>query len=194
MRAFLLILLLPTLAIAAEDSPLIIIDAGRKPAVTATTPLTPQPAAPPTATTPAKAPPAVAAAEAIIEDFPAWAISKAGSDTTGQTTEVVPSPPNPATPAAPDVPAAPPAPAAPESPASPISALWPRDTVPIFMHSCTSLHVEYVAACSCVIRNLMLAIPHNEFLELSVKNAVDADPRVVKIRNQCLATPGKRKE
>ena len=197
MRVAYLIFLIPTLALAAEDSPLVIIDGGKKtpPAVTA-----PAPAAPPaaasttTATAKPSAPPAAASAEAMINDFPTWAISKAGSDTTGQTAEAAPlpqNPPEPNTAVSPSSPVAPPAPAAPENP---VSKLWPRDTVPIFMRSCTGLHVEYVPACSCVVGKLMLTIPHDEFLTLAASDALEKDPRLIKIRSECLATPAKKAE
>lgn len=202
----------PLAARAVEaDSLIVIMDASQKTQTPATTsaekpaaaPKAETPASSTTTTTPAtptrasNAPAAAAAAEAIIDHFPGWAISKAGSDTTGQTVET---PVSPASPPAPTAPASSPSPSAPEAakpppaPASVTDKLWPRDTVPIFMHSCTGLHVEYMPACGCVITKLMLAMSHNEFLELSAANKIDDDPRVISIRSGCLATPAKRKE
>jgi pyruvate/2-oxoglutarate dehydrogenase complex dihydrolipoamide acyltransferase (E2) component len=199
----------PFAALALEtESPLIVIDTHKetKAVVPAKaepakeTPTTVVPAAVnATAKTPAapkanNEPVAAAAAQTLIDDFPVWAVSKAGSDTTGQTGEAPVTPPAPAAPAAPSAPAAAETPKAPPAPASPTDKLWPRDTVPIFMRSCTGLHVEYLAPCSCVITKLMLAIPHDEFLELSAAGKIDEDKRMTDIRSGCLATPGKRKE
>lgn len=211
---FLIALLMPTAAFAVEQESLLVPVAEpqktevAKPAAPAPTTM-PAPAAKTTAApeakaaaqpTAAKAPapaPAAAAAEAMINDFPTWAVSKAGSDTTGETAEAPTSPSNPASPGAPASPATPATPDAPKTPPSPASVtdkLWPRDTVPIFMRSCTGLHVEYMAACMCTITKLMVAMPHDEFLKLSADGTLDDDKRIASIRGSCLAAPGEHKE
>ena len=139
-------------------------------------------------------PVASASAEAITQAFPHWAVSKAGADTAGQ--GPVPPPPSPANAALPTAPATPqqsPMPATPAAPPSPAPKLWPRDTIPIFMRSCTGLHIELVPACQCVITRMMVTIPHDEFLQLSADNRLDNDKRIVEIRKSCLGTPGKHK-
>lgn len=153
----------------------------------------PAAAAAPAGNTPA--PSQMNAAEKILNTFPDWAISKAGADTTGQTTSLPPSAPaapQPEIPATPANPASPSVPEAPKAPAPVLDKLWPKDTVPIFLRSCTGFHPELVNACSCVITRLIVTMPHDEFMKLSEANTLNDDARVITIRQQCLGTPGKR--
>jgi hypothetical protein len=193
MRASLLIasiflLSCPVLAAAADDSPIIIV--GNPAGAEA------RPAAKPEGkTVPPAGPVAAASAEAITQSFPAWAVSKAGADTSGQGAAIPAAPASPESAAIPAAPAFPPsagAPQPPAAPSSPLNRLWPRDTVPIFMRSCTGLHIELIPACQCVISKMMLSMPHDEFLTLSAGNRLDSDPRILAIRQGCLGTPGER--
>jgi hypothetical protein len=128
-------------------------------------------------------------------NFPEWAVSNAGQNTAGNTNPVIDSPASPSTPAAPHAapvsitPATPIAPPAPESPAS---ALWPRDTVPIFVKSCVGFHVELIPACTCVITELMATMAHDEFLELSANNKIESNPRLKRARLDCVAAPARK--
>ena len=220
MRVAILVLLIPGLALAATDSPIVIMDSSAQRAERPLTSAYPQdasrnePFVPPlpksSAAAESQAPPAqtakpsantdtptnaTPASEAIMKSFPGWAISKAGADTTGQQPEPLPADaPKPSVPANPEAPVAAPNATTPVAPASPTDVLWPRDTIPIFMRSCTGLKVELARPCMCVITKLMLAMPHNRFIELSEAGKIDADPIVTEIRNGCLATPERKAE
>ena len=101
-------------------------------------------------------------------------------------------PDDPPVPAAPESPAGGDVPAAPESPSLKPSKLWPVDTVPVFMLSCVQLQKEIVSTCRCVINNLMKAMPHDEFLQLSESGLIERDQRYLNIRRQCLGTAQQR--
>ena len=190
MRIFLASLLMTALPLAAlaqaySDAPLVVVGQGRQ-QVAQAAPMAAATAATAT-TTPAKTAAATAAQPKVYTpDFPDWAITQVGQNTAGNT--------NPAPDAAPEAPQAPaapvpsdaPAPASPTPPPSPVSKVWPRDTVPIFVKSCIGFHVELVPACTCVITNLMGAMPHDEFMRLSESGTIEQDVRLQTIRQQCL--------
>lgn len=97
-----------------------------------------------------------------------------------------PAPDAPKAPEAPK-PTAPQSPANPASPPSPISKLWPRDTVPIFVTSCSKLRRETLNPCRCIINRLMQKMMHDEFIRLSEANQIDIDPRYLTIRQDCVS-------
>jgi|GEM_PF-6369630 len=135
------------------------------------------------------------AATTYTPDFPEWAVTKVGENSAGNTNPVPDSPASPAD--APQAPqavaaAAPAAPTSPASPASPINKLWPIDTIPIFMKSCMGFHVELAAPCKCVITNLMVEIPHDEFLKLTAAGSIEQDTRLASIRYRCVGTPAQQ--
>lgn len=101
-------------------------------------------------------------------------------------------PDDPEIPAAPTAPAGGAVPLAPESPSLKPSKLWPADTVPVFMLSCTQLQKEIVSTCRCIIDNLIKTIPHDEFLALSEANLIERDKRYLSIRQRCLGSTQKR--
>lgn len=129
----------------------------------------------------------------LVLNFPEAAVTRIGENTSGEYNDAPADAPHaPAAPAAPpaSTPSTPPSPA---SPPSPISKLWPRDTIPIFLRSCTGFHPELVPPCTCVITNLMDQMGHDEFLKLSEANTIEQDARLIAIRQQCVTAP-KRKE
>ena len=93
-------------------------------------------------------------------------------------------PKQPASPMTPPTPSNPPEPASPASPKSP--ALWPKDTVPVFMTSCTKFHVELVEPCSCIITKVVTQFTHDEFLKIDAANELSSDPKMQKIRQECV--------
>ena len=95
-------------------------------------------------------------------------------------------------PASPQAPAGGAVPASPPSPSLKPSKLWPINTVPVFMLSCTQLQKEIVSVCRCTIDRLMKAIPHDEFLQLSEAGLIEKDQRYLNIRQGCLGTPSKQ--
>lgn len=186
----LLLTLLLTAPIAAmaqySNAPMLVVQAGGNnvpapaPAVAAAAPAAPQ----------------VAQAGIYTPDFPEWAVTKAGENSSGGN-PVPDAPSAPASAPVADTPAkAPEAPAAaaPAAPASPINKLWPIDTIPIFMRSCMGLHIELAAPCKCTIVNLMVAMPHDEFLRKSADGTIEQDPRLSAIRFKCLGTPQRTEE
>lgn len=191
MRRFLItfVATAPLVAFAQySNAPMLVVDQSHQaaPAAVAAPPQTAQATTAPKATTPS---------QAFTPDFPEWAVTKAGENTGGGN-------PIPATPAAPaDAPqATQPAqagtaavPATPAAPASPVSKLWPIDTIPIFMKSCMGFHIELAAGCKCTIVNLMVEMPHDEFLRLSADGSIENDKRLTAIRYRCIAMP-ERKE
>jgi len=180
-------LLLPAIAFAEDTARAPIVLEANKPASTTTSTTT-------TVTTTTTATPATNAN--LPANFPAWAVTQVGEKTAGQQVDVPATPASPAAaPAAPAANAAPTtiAPASPAAPASPINKLWPRDTVQIFLPACAGFHVELVPACTCVISNLMLKMPHDEFLAKSENNTIEQDPRLIQIRQECVSAP-RRKE
>lgn len=107
---------------------------------------------------------------------------------------------NPA-PAAPSTPAAPtsePAPASAKSPdavIAPHGKLWPSNTIPLFMTSCTKFHVEMVEPCGCIIRKVMTQFPHDEFMRIDAAGQIETDPRLQRIRQECAdAIPAEKKK
>lgn len=195
MRHFLLsvLLIVPMAAFAAEysDSPLLVVG-GQQPAAMANASQAATPVSQENPTQPNAAPYADPA-QAITANFPAWAVTSVGQNSTGGN-------PVPAAPAAPGNapvsaqpinPAASAAPTAPTAPTSPVNKLWPIDTVPIFMRSCMGFHVELAAPCKCIIVNLMTQMPHDEFLKLSAAGTIESDPRLSAIRYQCLGSPNR---
>ncbi len=186
MRSF-LILLLATAPIAAfaqySNAPMIVVGQQGAPV-----------AAPANPSEPTAAPAAIAPSQAFTPDFPEWAVTKAGENSSGGN-------PVPAAPAntnqAPQAGQAPApnsaaAPAAPAAPAGPADKLWPIDTLPIFMRSCVGFHIELVAGCKCTIVNLMTQMPHDEFLRLSADGSIENDKRLIAIRYKCIGTPGQK--
>ncbi len=179
MRIFSLLILLATpisaMAAGYSNAPLLVV--GDSASAGAATP--PAPAAP-------------APNQTFAPDFPEWAVTKVGENSAGNENPV---PGAPAAPSGPQGPAtAQPAPtaSAPATPVPPASAadkLWPKDTLPIFMKSCMGFHLELAGACSCVITNLMVAMPHDEFLRLSADGSIERDARLIEIRQRCVATP-----
>lgn len=122
--------------------------------------------------------------ERVVQQFPDWAVTRAGAAAGGHDQDVPATPSAPAAPSA-TAPQSAPTPAIPAAPASPASKLWPADTVPIFMKSCVSYQPKLVVPCSCVIRKLMVAMPHDEFLKLTAEGTVEADARLQNIRVEC---------
>lgn len=133
--------------------------------------------------------------ESELGNFPDWAVTKAGENSAGNENPVPNAPTNPENaPQAPNAqnPSNAAAPTAPASPASPTDKLWPIDTIPIFMKSCMGFHIELAAPCKCVITNLMVEMPHDEFLRLSADGSIEKDQRLTNIRYRCLGTPEKQ--
>ena len=184
--ASLLLITLPAtvMAEAYTDAPLVVVGQGKMQAAAPAAAAAPATAATTATTKTAAATPATA--KVYTPDFPDWAITQVGQNSAGNNN----TPPD-AAPQAPQAPAAPtptaaPTPASPDTPPSPASKLWPRDTVPIFVRSCIGYHVELVPACSCIITNLMGAMPHDEFMKLSENGTIEQDVRLQNIRQQCL--------
>lgn len=138
-----------------------------------------------------KPPTSLAVQKDLMDQFPEWAVTNLAKNTTGQTEAVPASPPAPSAPAA-TPPTNPKAPSAPAAPESPVSKLWPVDTVPIFMPPCVGLHPELIAPCKCTITELMLQMPHDEFLRLSLDGSIEQDARLSAIRYRCVGTPRKK--
>ncbi len=175
------LLVLPLMAVAQQEystAPLIVTPGGDEAAAPASQPA---PETPRTPFVPGALPPS----------FPESAITRIGQNTTGQYDDTPATPPSPVSPATPNAPA-PQTPNSPTPPPSPISKLWPRDTVPIFLQSCTNYHPELIAPCTCVITKLMAQMPHDEFLQLDANGTIEQDPRVITIRQQCVGAPGHR--
>lgn len=123
--------------------------------------------------------------ERVLNQFPEWAVTRAGAATAGTDQDMPSAATAPASPGAGDVPANPASPKIPEAPASPVSKLWPADTVPIFMRACVNYQPKLVMPCNCTIGKMMLAMPHDEFLELTAKGTLEDDIRVKNIRTEC---------
>lgn len=85
-------------------------------------------------------------------------------------------------------------PPSPASPANPVDKLWPRNSIQLFLPSCTGLKPQFVVPCTCIITKLMVAMPHDEFLKKSEDGTLEQDPRLVTIRNQCVADALPKKE
>lgn len=133
--------------------------------------------------------------ERLVQQFPDWAVTRVGSATGGWDKDVIAAPQAPANPASATAPANAPTPAAPTppaAPASPVSKLWPVDTVPIFVRACVGFRPALLLPCQCVIGKLMLAMPHDEFLELTAKGTIEQDARLKQIRLQCATQPRPR--
>lgn len=125
-------------------------------------------------------------------NFPENAITRVGENTMGQHLDAPANPAAPTAPATGTTPASPANPASPASPPSPVSKLWPKDTIKIFMPPCTGLKVQYVPPCTCVITQLMVQMPHDEFLKKSEDGTLEQDPRLMKIRTDCATAPAKK--
>lgn len=207
MRSLLIsaIFILTPLASVAQEraaSPMVVIQNNEQPQAVSTTPAAAPAAAPAgSAGTPAAAPTAKVepAPQPVpgkeFPNFPEAAITRVGENTTGQHLDVPATPASPASPAAPaSGPAAPAAPGAPQAevPVSPVSKLWPKDTIQVFMPSCTGLRVQYVKPCTCVITQLMVAMPHDEFLKKSADGTIEQDERLKQIRLDCATAPQKK--
>lgn len=93
------------------------------------------------------------------------------------------------TPTKPVTPMNPPTPVSPESP---VDKLWPKNTIPLFLPSCTGLRMQYVAPCTCVITKLMVVMPHDEFLEKSTNGTLEDDSRLKQIRTDCVTSVEKK--
>lgn len=130
-----------------------------------------------------------AAQEDLINNFPEWAVTNAGANTTGMKADVPASPKPPASAPVPAGAAAPASPETPKPPKSPADKLWPVDTVPIFMRACVGLHIELIPPCKCTITKLMQQMPHDEFLELTARGTIEQDARLSTIRYECVGTP-----
>ena len=151
-------------------------------------------AAAPAATSAAPAP-AQKPAGTLLYNFPQAAITQVGANTMGQGLDVPATPPSPDSPAPPPPAGSgptPPTPNSPTPPANPISKLWPRDTVQLFMPSCTGLRPQFVVPCGCVIGKLMTQMPHDEFLAKSEAGTIEQDPRLIQIRTDCATAPQKK--
>lgn len=126
--------------------------------------------------------------ERVMHQFPDWAVTRVGAATGGYDKDVTAPPAAPVAPAAPGAEAIPASPAVPKPPAAPSNAvdkLWPADTVPIFMQACVGYQPKLVVPCNCVIGNLMLEMPHDEFLRLTAQNTIENDIRLKNIRVKC---------
>jgi hypothetical protein len=77
-------------------------------------------------------------------------------------------------------------PPAPETTDSPISRLWPRDTVPIFVTSCSHLNPQAMAPCRCIITEVMASMMHDEFMRLSDAKLIESDSRYLAARERCI--------
>ncbi len=128
--------------------------------------------------------------ERLVNQFPNWAVTRAGAASGGYDQDVPPSPAYPAAAPTASTAATPAAPAAPQVPAAPINKLWPRDTVPIFMQSCVGYRPKLFVPCQCIIGRLMLEMPHDEFLALTAKGTIEDDNRLKTIRQQCAGSSG----
>lgn len=179
--------LLPLIALAQQtysNAPIVIMGEGAQPAPSATAAANTAPAAG-----------VPAPANGLPVNFPQNAITQVGENTMGQHVDTPANPPSPTpppNPASPPAPATPGAPAAPASPPNPVNKLWPKDTVEAFMPSCTNLHIEYVKPCLCVITTLMMQMPHDEFLAKSEAGTIEQDPRLTKIRTDCVTSPQRK--
>lgn len=125
-----------------------------------------------------------------MQNFPEWAITSAGENTTGQNSGNVAGPKAPANPAPAASAASPASPKNPEPPKAPVSPkLWPIDTVPIFLRACVGIEPQMIAPCGCVIRELMVKMPHDEFLQKSANGTIEQDPTLNAIRVGCATKP-----
>lgn len=163
----LILMLAAAAAWAQQDSPMVVIGGGNQ----------------------QKRPASEIEQERLINQFPEWAITRAGAATGGYDKDVPPTPNYPTSPqpAARTEPPVPQTPAAPASPTPPASKLWPADTVPIFLRSCVGYQPKLIIPCKCVIGRLMVEIPHDEFLLLTAKGTIEQDQRLRIIRSQCAA-------
>ncbi|MFM9889938.1 MAG: hypothetical protein ACKVOE_04730 [Rickettsiales bacterium] len=141
-----------------------------------------QPAGAPAAATPAP----------LAPSFPDWAVTKVGDNPGAANPGGIPYAPNVPISAAPAAPQNAAAAAVPQAPAAPVSKLWPRDTIPLFLPSCTGFHPEMVQPCTCIITRLMTAMGHDEFLFKSEAGTIESDPRLIAIRNECAQAPRQR--
>lgn len=178
--------LMPLIAVAQgySSSPIVILGEGAQPAPSAAVAANASPAAG-----------APAPTNGLPINFPEAAITQVGENTTGQHVDTPANPPSPTAPPNPSTPATPPnpgAPASPTPPAKPVSKLWPRNTIEVFMPSCTNLHIEFVKPCTCVITQLMMQMPHDEFLAKSEAGTIEQDPRLLKIRTDCVTAPQRK--
>lgn len=82
----------------------------------------------------------------------------------------------------------------PVAPTNPVDKLWPRNTIQIFLPSCTGLRPQYLVPCTCVITKLMVTMPHDEFLKKSEDGTLEQDPRLITIRQACIADALQKKE
>ena len=187
-------------AALAASKPILILGEDTQPpsmavAAAAIAPAAGTPATVAATTAPAAAVPAPKPADSILINFPKAAITQVGANTMGQGLDITPNPASPDSPTPPPPAASPASPANPNSPtppANPISKLWPRDTIELFMPSCTGLRVQYVPPCTCVITQLMVQMPHDEFLAKSEAGIIEQDPRLIKIRTDCATAPQKK--
>jgi hypothetical protein len=83
-------------------------------------------------------------------------------------------------------------PAVPTPTSPPADKLWPSDTVQIFLPPCTGFRPQFVPACTCIITRLMAEMPHDEFLQKSNDNSLEQDPRLIKIRTECVTVPQRK--
>lgn len=135
--------------------------------------------------------PTTVPADTLLQNFPAAAITRVGENSGAGHVDVPANPPSPtppANPASPPTPASPASPASPAAPAAP-SKLWPRDTVKTFLPACVGLKPALLAPCTCVITQLMAAMPHDEFLKKSENGTIEQDPTLNKIRTNCATAP-----
>lgn len=136
--------------------------------------------------------PSQAAHREAIEQFPAWAVTNVGANTSGMNADIPAAPEAPSAPAAVGgaaAPASPQAPAAPAVPSSPLTRAWPHDTVPIFMRSCIGYQPKLAGPCFCVVSKLVNAMPHDEFMRLTAAGTIEQDVRLANIRSQCATAP-----
>ena len=124
-------------------------------------------------------------------------VRELGQATMGETVTkpgTAPAAPQAAAPQAVPSAAAPANPPAPVAPANPVDKLWPRNTIQLFLPSCTGLKPQFLPPCTCVITKLMIVMPHDEFLKKSEDGTLEQDPRLISIRNQCVADALPKKE
>jgi hypothetical protein len=124
-----------------------------------------------------------------------WMLIAAGIFTSPAFAQIDTYPDDPEVPVSPAYPPSPTGGTVPPSPAGAVrdaSPLWPADTVPVFMLSCTRLQKEITQSCRCIIDNLMRQMPHNEFVELANAGLIEKDRRYLDIRRRCLGAANTR--
>lgn len=172
MRFLISLLLMSTAALAQSQSPMMIVQGSNA--------------------APDQRPASEIEHERVLNNFPDWAVTRAGAATGGSDADIADGAPAAPTPEPSPAPKGPETPAAPAAPQAPISKLWPADTVPIFVKSCVGFEAQKLVPCNCVIGKLMLAMPHDEFLKLSAQGTIEQDARLQNIRIACAVEAAKK--